>query len=159
LNSSLSGTSTALNYQATLSFTSGAAPIFSETGGSLGGTTTSSADSYDYSWNPYTATYTLNLAAGETVTLDYALSSYANGSMSSLGTCSPPGGGGSDGTDGALGSAGGQGQYSCFNAAVGRIGDPFNPDIVPQGVPEPISGVLLTSGFAGLLYARRRRLP
>ncbi|MGE0419517.1 MAG: PEP-CTERM sorting domain-containing protein [Acetobacteraceae bacterium] len=40
---------------------------------------------------------------------------------------------------------------------MGRIGDPFHPEIVPQAAPEPFSLALLGTGLFGIVAARRRR--
>ena len=171
LNSSLTGSSTALTYAASMHLdnTTPGSPVFafSESGTFLsnplslgGGVPTGSGTSYAYTWAPYLNTLSLTLAPGETISLDYVLTSSAAGNFSSLGACTGTGIGGPPGdapelvpTSQNITSA----PSTCYNAAIGRIGDPFNPELVPQSVPEPSTLAMFGLGFAGALRLRRRR--
>lgn len=131
----------------------GGAPLAATRTGVLSGT---------YSWNTYSGLLSPVLQAGDTLDFLYTISSYATGSMTALGACTGTGIGGAPpgGNGGVLGDpnrGGGTGNPSCYNDAVGRIGDPFNTAEVPQSVPEPMTAALLGAGLFGLASAPRRR--
>lgn len=168
---------TALSYDATmvLDTTGDPSPFFNFIEGGLlngsplslaGGIASGSGTTWSYAWSAYSDTIEMTLAAGESVTVDYKLSSSANGDMVSLGSCTgtgygdplaPQGGIGVTLTNNVVLDGGSTPPEVCFNAAMGRIGDPFHPEIVPQAAPEPFSLALLGTGLFGIVAARRRR--
>ncbi len=118
-----------------------------------------------YDWTAYNDVVSVVLNPGSQLSFLYTISSYATGTMLSAGLCFFPGGGngGDAGNGGAVGGGvgtvgSGPGEpVPCNNYAIGRIGDPFNPDPVPEGIPEQASMTLLAAAFFGLAYYRRRR--
>ena len=121
-----------------------------------------------YYWNNFSETLDLgSIAAGETFSIDYILSTTARGSFADVDCLS----GGSDGQEFAFidGQAveSEEGYGSSCGSAVARSGDPLNPHLPgntagvnfnqPTAVPEPSILMLFGLGFAGLFAASRKK--
>ena len=169
---------------------------FSRSGTDLAPTAPSNASNIftgSYTWTALSGSVSQLLNPGDSVEFLYTIYSYANGTVTNPGSCNttvnPPGIGGAplnppggvngpvltDNTPDVLiglnvvttGPGGGP-TNSCYNSAIGRIGDPFNPTVVPlfinttpaplgQLVPEPSSLALLGGGVVALMRLRRSR--
>jgi hypothetical protein len=165
---------TSFDYKADMTLTSNGAGTsnltFALTGPQIGGPplppSTPGALSGSYSWSTYDSVVSVVLQPGDNLEFLYTITSYATGAISSIGTCTGTGIGGTPPANHGYGVAltlasavvgGGGGNTGCYNDAIGRIGDPFNPSIVPQSVPEPLTMAVLGSGLAALAFNRRRR--
>jgi hypothetical protein len=143
---------------ADMSITDGGMPTFNTTGTVLNpGGESLSEGSGSYSWAPYSGSIFLGLLdVDESFTVEYLLTSYANGSLPDCGT-----GGGGYGYGYGYGPT--DSGVSCYlGQSVGRIGDPLNietngPNQFDVATPEPASAAMLGAGLAALAFRRRRR--
>lgn len=143
---------------ADMAIDNGGTPTFNTTGTVLnpGGESLSDGSGY-YSWGPYEGSIYLGLLdVSESVTVEYLLTSYANGSLPDCGS-SGYGYGGYGYGYGAADSG-----IDCYlGNSIGRIGDPLSiegegPSQFDIQTPEPASAAMLGAGLAALAFRRRK---
>ena len=119
-----------------------------QSGTSLGGTFIDSYYDGSYSWNAFAGTLDLGtIAAGETFTLTYGVTTYANGAIEPGGSCCVDQSGLSS---------------SLFGDPSGLSATPFtyttSPATTVASVPEASSYILLGIGIASLALRRKKKL-